>query len=131
MTPEQFNAYLVSGGLVLGALYSAIRAYEAWPKVWKVVALALTAVALAASAYYYSVSVRSPPKRAFEPPPIPISVVDVEARSAAAKVRAFVGFADSKASTVVPQSGPSPLIWVSFGFGLPFRVSTSDFKLIR
>ena len=56
MTPEQFNAYLVSGGLVLGALYSAIRAYEAWPKVWKVVALALTALALAALAYYYSVS---------------------------------------------------------------------------
>jgi hypothetical protein len=56
MTPEQFNAYLVSGGLVLGALYSAIRAYEAWPKVWKVVALALTALALAALAYYYSVT---------------------------------------------------------------------------
>jgi hypothetical protein len=37
----------VSGGLVLGALYSAIRADEAWPKVWKVVALALTALALA------------------------------------------------------------------------------------
>jgi hypothetical protein len=56
MTPEQFNAYLVSGGLVLGALYSAIRAYEAWPKVWKVVILALTALALAALAYYYSVT---------------------------------------------------------------------------
>ena len=34
-------------------------------------------------------------------------------------------------SSVVPQSGPSPLIWVSFGLGVPFRVSTSDFKLIR
>jgi hypothetical protein len=56
MTPEQFNAYLVSGGLVLGALYGAIRSYEAWPKVRKVVAWALTALALTALAYYYSVS---------------------------------------------------------------------------
>lgn len=55
MTPEQFNAYLVSGGLVLGALYTAIHAYEAWPKLWKVAAFALTALALAILAYYYSV----------------------------------------------------------------------------
>ncbi len=45
------------------------------------------------------------------------------------------GFSRSPALTdlpsVAPQSGPSPLICVSFGLGLPFRVSTSDFKLIR
>lgn len=56
MTPEQFNAYLLSGGLALGALYSAIQAYEAWPKVWKAGSLTLTALALAALAYYYSVT---------------------------------------------------------------------------
>jgi hypothetical protein len=53
---KRFNAYRVSGGLVLGALYSAIRADEAWTKVWKVLALALSALALAALAYYYSVT---------------------------------------------------------------------------
>jgi hypothetical protein len=56
VTPEQFNTYLASGGLVLGALYIAILAYEARPKVWKVVALALIALVLAALAYYYSVT---------------------------------------------------------------------------
>ena len=38
------------------------------------------------------------------------------------KLKTFIGGA---------QSGPSPLIWVSFGLGVPFPVSTSDFKLIR
>lgn len=56
MTPEQFNAYLASGGLGLAALFSAILAYEAWPKVWKVVLLTLTAVALVAFGYWYSVT---------------------------------------------------------------------------
>jgi hypothetical protein len=54
MTPEQFNAYIASGGLA--ALFSAILAYEAWPKVWQVVILTLTAVALVACAYWYSVT---------------------------------------------------------------------------
>jgi hypothetical protein len=52
MEPQSLTAYLVAAGLAVGAIYSAILAYEAYPKGWKVVASALSALALAALAYY-------------------------------------------------------------------------------
>jgi cyanate permease len=52
MEPQAQYTYLVAAGLALGAIYSAIVAYEAYPKGWKVAASALAALALGALAYY-------------------------------------------------------------------------------
>ena len=52
MEPQALHTSLFAAGLALGAIYSAILAYEAYPKNWKVAASALAALALAALAYY-------------------------------------------------------------------------------
>jgi len=44
--------YLVAAGLALGSIYSAILAYEAYPRGWKVAAAALIALTLGALGYY-------------------------------------------------------------------------------
>ena len=49
--------YLVAAGLGLGAIYSAILAYEWYPQAWKVVASALIALTLGALGYYLVASV--------------------------------------------------------------------------
>ena len=44
--------YLIAAGLALGAIHSAILAYEAYPQGWKVAASALIALALGALGFY-------------------------------------------------------------------------------
>jgi len=52
MEPKAMYTYLVAAGLALGAIHSAILAYEAYPRGWKVAAAALIALTLGALGYY-------------------------------------------------------------------------------
>jgi hypothetical protein len=57
MEPKAMYTYLIAAGLALGAIHSAILAYEAYPRGWEVAASALIALALGALGYYLVVGV--------------------------------------------------------------------------
>lgn len=48
---EAITQHLLAAALALGAIWNAILAYEAYPKVWKVVLSALVALLLAVMAW--------------------------------------------------------------------------------
>ena len=57
MTPERLNGYILAAGLVLGAIYGAVRAFEARQTPWKAMgflALALIVLGLAALTWIVS-----------------------------------------------------------------------------
>jgi hypothetical protein len=51
VTPEQFNGLVLAAGLVLGAIYAAVCAFEARRFLWKAGGFAALAVALAVAAW--------------------------------------------------------------------------------